>query len=120
MVGHGLILLDIHRFLNDAQLYAANAHFHRNFARIGLAIWNLAVLELDELKEVLHFSTRLEVYVTKKQHGNTMDEILPCGLTVWAAGQIGQELVQKMHQQLPKQQELATAEARGSASCNGE
>lgn len=54
------------------------------------------------------------VHVTKKTHGNTVDEILPCGLTVWVAGQIGQELVQKMHQQLPKQQELATAEARGS------
>ena len=66
------------------------------------------------------FSTRLEVYVTKKQHDNTVDEILPCGLTVWAAGQIGQELVQKMHKQLPQQQELATAEARGSVSCNGE
>ena len=113
MVGHGLILLDIHRFLNDAQLYAANAHFHRNFARIGLAIWNLAVLELDELKESSIFPPDLRSMYQEtawQYHG----EILPCGLTVWAAGQIGQELVQKDAPAVTQTAGTATAEARGS------
>ena len=52
-----------------------------------------------------------EVHITKK---NGQTEILPCGLTVWAAGQIGQDLVRNMHKQLPKQQELAEVEAKGS------
>ncbi|CAJ1457325.1 unnamed protein product [Effrenium voratum] len=39
---------------------------------------------------------------------------LPCGLTVWAAGQIGQDLVREMHQAIPEQQELAQSEAKGS------
>eukprot|EP00435_Cladocopium_sp_Y103_P071269 s143_g37.t1 len=45
-----------------------------------------------------------KVHIAKK-NGHT--EILPCGLTVWAAGQIGQDLVRNMHKQLPKQQEIA-------------
>ena len=51
-----------------------------------------------------------EVHIAKNGH----TEILPCGLTVWAAGQIGQDLVRNMHKQLPKQQELAEVEAKGS------
>mmetsp|Transcript_79418 Transcript_79418/g.125349 ORF Transcript_79418/g.125349 Transcript_79418/m.125349 type:complete len:579 (+) Transcript_79418:38-1774(+) len=52
-----------------------------------------------------------KVHISKK---NGQTEILPCGLTVWAAGQIGQDLVRNMHKQLPKQQELAEVEAKGS------
>ena len=51
-----------------------------------------------------------EVHIAKNGH----TEVLPCGLTVWAAGQIGQDLVRNMHKQLPKQQELAEVEAKGS------
>ena len=51
-----------------------------------------------------------------KMKGKTEDMILPCGLTVWAAGQIGQELVRHMHQEIPQQKELAQEKANGNDS----
>ena len=42
--------------------------------------------------------------------------VLPCGLTVWSAGQIGQDLVRGLHREIPLQRELAEQQAKGNDS----
>lgn len=80
----------------------------------GLQVAAAETLEKQGIEVVTNASvTEVEgdtVHIAKNGH----TEILPCGLTVWAAGQIGQDLVRNMHKQLPKQQELAEVEAKGS------
>ena len=55
-----------------------------------------------------------QVHVAKKD--GTEQKTLGCGLVVWAAGQIGQDLVRDLHKAIPRQKELADSEARGNDS----
>lgn len=56
-----------------------------------------------------------QVLIADKNHGSDQ-KALPCGLVVWAAGQIGQDLVRDLHKAIPRQEELAASEARGNDS----
>mmetsp|Transcript_64869 Transcript_64869/g.152510 ORF Transcript_64869/g.152510 Transcript_64869/m.152510 type:complete len:581 (+) Transcript_64869:62-1804(+) len=55
-----------------------------------------------------------QVCVAKKD--GTEKTTVPCGLAVWAGGQIGQDLVRELHKAIPQQKEIADVEARGSDS----
>ena len=55
-----------------------------------------------------------QVHLAQKDGSD--ERIMPCGLVVWAAGQIGQDLVRDLHKTIPKQKELAESEARGNDS----
>lgn len=48
--------------------------------------------------------------------GDSETTVLPCGLTVWSAGQIGQDLVRGLHKDIPLQQELAEQQANRNDS----
>lgn len=62
--------------------------------------------------------SKQQVLIASKEDGARGDrpKALPCGLVVWAAGQIGQDLVRDLHKAIPRQEELAAAEARGNDS----
>ena len=59
-----------------------------------------------------------QVLIADKNHGSDK-KALPCGLVVWAAGQIGQDLVRDLHKAIPRQEELAASEAHESREFGG-
>ena len=66
--------------------------------------------------------SKQQVLIASKEDGARGDrpKALPCGLVVWAAGQIGQDLVRDLPKAIPRQEELAAAEAHERGNLGSE
>lgn len=90
-------------------------------AKETLEVQGIEVTTSVELREVTGsaITVRRRIPKARSSAGSACaaeDEEVPCGLCVWAAGNEGQAIVRKLHEEIPAQAELAAEEAGGSTA----